>query len=412
MTVSARDVEVKTWWDVRAGKKERYKRSEDYAERLRELLERSIAATIDTDLKIGSHVSGGIDSTAVTCVAQQQLRAQNIGLAKTYAWAPGFSDKYPDMGPKDERHIIQALADRDGFDVHWGTANGEDMLDLIQRPMQFEGTADLADELPVVRQATQDGIGVMLSGWGGDEGFSAKGHGVVAGLVRRGKWVKAISTLRLASRRRNPVFLAKQFINRGLLLNMPHRFARKYLGTAPDLTSHSFVKTDYKNKFKRPSFQREAHLFAGAGNVMREQIASMHIPSRMVTWSHWSLQSFQYRYPLCSQKLLEFMEHLPDEIHLADGFARFPARTAVSDILIGNHRKYDLANEERRHSTARQTLQLLSEISDSHPPDSMIDQNVMQLKIEGLIADQPFNVSLELISYIFAARAAYSFRIS
>lgn len=346
--INAAGVQTVPWWDVSAGKRERYKRPEDYAARLRELLDCAIAAKIDTDLPIGSHVSGGIDSTAVTCVAQKQLRAQGRGLAMGYAWAPAFSETYPDMGPKDERHTIQALAERDGFDVHWGTATGQDLLDLIRQPMQFEGTADLADELPVVRQAQQDGIGVMLSGWGGDEGFSAKGHGVLAGLVRQGRWLKAVQTITKLSKRRNPKFVAYKFWEMGMSPLLPN-----WLGKPWEPKFETFDVLEFANKAFERTYQGECSprsllRYPGAARVMMHYLAWGHIAARMETWSHWSLGAFQYRYPLCDRALLEFMYNIPDAAHVHGGHLRAPALMALTDVTAATHRKFDTANERRR----------------------------------------------------------------
>ncbi|WP_370402032.1 asparagine synthetase B family protein [Sulfitobacter sp. JB4-11] len=406
VAVSEDNVRTGKWWDVASGVAERFKKPADYALRLRELLDDATASMVDTDLPVGSHLSGGLDSTGVTCVAQKQLRTQGRALEKVYTWAPPVSKHYPDMGKKDERRVIRALSERDGFEIHWGEATVRDLLALIKRPMEFEGTADLADELPVLRRATNDGIGVMLSGWGGDEGFSAKGHGVISGLVRQGRLLKALDTLRGPERRRNPAYLARNFWDQGVKPLLPP-------GWTPDLDVHQsgidclrHVAEWMPDQYEVRLTGRSAVNRVGARSVLMGMLEVEHIPARMETWAHWSKGNFQYRYPLCSRAIFEFMAQVPDWVHFGDGRARYLARTALAPHLAGRHSKFDNANEANRSRLMAGVVEHIQANRLTDLDDNWLPSLEIHLKIEKS-REQHQKVAPSVVAeLLFLARAA------
>ena len=159
---------------------------DDCAALLRETVDAAVGRALPDDATpVGAHVSSGIDCTVVACRANQRLiAAGRPGLTAGYSWSP--SESIIPRLPHDERSLIDAVVAREGFPVHTidDPALGDWWWDTD--PCRFpESTHAL--ERSVLPLAQRDDIGVMLSGWGGDEFASFNGRGVMRGLVRSGR---------------------------------------------------------------------------------------------------------------------------------------------------------------------------------------------------------------------------------
>lgn len=347
-----------TWWNPRALDTVRLGSEEEYVAQYRALTERAIAAAVATDFPVGAHFSGGFDSTTVTVLAQQALRDQDRSLRAAYPWSPAISEAHPDMGPGDERRRISRIAEKHGFDCHFGTGEIPDAAAYFDRHLELDGTADLIDEYPVLQKAGQDGIRVMLSGWGGDEAFSSHGFGYLAWLLRNLRLGQAFDvTRRYAGGLRNPKGMAKAIWDQGIRPMLPDRIYA-HVSPYPDyFPRHGFANPDFLAQAEPDKYTNhpEARWRPDPIAYARDMIARGHLSARTETWAAWSApHGFQYRYPLLNRRLLEFILGLPPDILQGNGRSRYLLRRAFDDILPRSLTKSDPANERLR-TTFRET---------------------------------------------------------
>jgi len=320
----------------------------------------AVQRKVDSDLPIGSHVSGGIDSTAVASIASSILQERGSRLAGGYMWAPEIGAGYPLMGDGDERGLAAPFCKKLDIPLRFGSENaGETKYASLKRPLAYEGTADLSEELDVLCKAQSDGVKVLLSGWGGDETFSAPGIGYLSWLLKGGKFRRALHVAIVQAGGRHPRKLLPTVWRNGVLPALPaylYRFFPPFLDMFPDncfarmdvLLDGSDVPSDDIRLLPDP----KAYLYS----LLRRG----HVAARMDTWTLWGAEhGIQYRYPLTDRRLLEFVLSLsPLDQFLDGGFRQLPAK-ALRATLPPMMNKHDLANETKRGRMRADVLALL-----------------------------------------------------
>lgn len=357
------------WWDPMQLPDVRFSRSEHYFESFRDRFEQAVSHRLSVDSPVGLHISGGIDSTAVTIEAAKLARRHGRMLRRAYAWAPAVSATWPDQGIGDERRVIRDVCAANGISACFGGASGETFRALIAREMEFEGTADLMDELAVLERAAADGTRVLLSGWGGDEGFSAHGHGYVAWLLRSGRPGQALLVARTAARGlRNPSRMLRFLWMAGVVPMLPNSLYWIFCPFEEIYSGGCFLHQDVRKRYPQVSGRRKIRLSSDPIVFLRQLILNGHIGERMATWSAWGAsKGVTYRYPLTDRRLLELILGMPPDILFRGGRPRSLAHDALADRLPKGLKKYDLVNEALRHSCRRECWAILErELADGY----------------------------------------------
>jgi asparagine synthase (glutamine-hydrolysing) len=340
------------WWDPMEIRSRSIGSRQDHVVAFRELMERIGKTYTTMGAKIGTHISGGIDSCSTAAFAARALKQRGQSITAGYAWAPAVSEIYP-IDAKDERKNIATVAKDLGFPVRYGQATGQSQLEYLSWPLELQGLANLSDEAPVLQQAEADGIRVMLSGWGGDEAYSAHGMGFLAYALKRGHLQNALTAMRyytggLRSDMRRTL---RSFLHWGLAPLMPSPI---YCRLAPFEDLHkggAFPSAEIQEvKVPQAKYNGEDVRLVPDPNIYVASLLNWgHLNMRMETWAAWSApHAYQYRYPLLDRELLEFVVGMPPGLFFGDGRSRFLARAVTTDLLPKNLSKHDQANEVLR----------------------------------------------------------------
>ncbi|MCU4653923.1 asparagine synthase-related protein [Roseibacterium sp. SDUM158016] len=360
-TLRNNGVSEATWWTPARKPQRPSLTPEECSEELRGLVKDATLCRIDTDFPIASHLSGGIDSVLVSTLAARELSRQGRTL-RTYTWAPAISDGAPDLGDRDERHIIQQLAQAEGLDCHFGSTSGQDLRHFMAGPIELDGPANLLDELETLKDAEDRNIRVIISGWGGDEAFSANGLGYLAYLLRTGQFDRAWRVLRRYARSRHPKRILKVLWRSGIAPNLPQKLSAIWSPFDTIYPERCFISEALERR--HPEAVAEASAPFQVGNDPKEYMARLieygHLGERMRTWDSWAWsRGTIYRYPLTDRRLMDFILSLPAELLFADGQSRHLARKAFSDELPKRLSTQDPANQRSRSCFKRECWELL-----------------------------------------------------
>lgn len=328
----------------------RYKTVAEYTEHFRAVLDTAIAVRIRTDYPVGAHLSGGLDSSGITVLANRLLRQEGRSLEMTYTWTPAKSDAYP-LVRGDERNTIEKLCQQENIPCCYGTATGQDFRHFLGRDMAAEMTADVFEDFPVLAYAEQHGIRTLLSGWGGDEAATFAGRGYLASLLKKARlWQLAWIARRYAGirkPRRTLRFLFRYAVI-PLLPNALYNWVDPY------------YRSDRKTSYINPAFAAQYSQAATPdidswreiGDPRRMQarlLQAGHLANRMATWAVWSSEHrLVYTYPLTDRRVLEFALGLPPKLLYQQGTWRFLFREALKDALPPLPPKADPVNERKR----------------------------------------------------------------
>lgn len=352
------------WWKPSTRIARIHRNSAEAISECRDIVERAITDRVKSSRAIGSHISGGIDSTGITLLAHEILRSQHRTLTRAYSWVPPESLENPIEHPRDERSFINSIASAHNISVTYGSSDEENLLDFLSRPLEFETQADLVDEIPILKKAMNDNIGVMLSGWGADEVFSSHARKYAGALLYSGKLSSAkkfIHNSYGSLRRQNTI---KSLILRELILPLlpgflysrvnPTRLVRgaKTYASKALLEAHKDELSHRHETMKLGYNQSKTHL---------RQLKAGHLTMRMESWASWSAQhGFQYRYPLLDRRLLEFLLMLPPEYLFAGYRPRGLARAVFNEYGSEKASKEDRTNEAHKKKLRFQTWSLMA----------------------------------------------------
>ena len=160
---------------------------------LSELLTASIRRRLVSDVPFGTFLSGGIDSSLVTALAQQESEE------RVRTFSIGF-----DNARHNEAHFAEAVAKHLDTDHHTYTVTEKDALELVTEilPQYDEPYAD-SSAIPtmLVSKLARQEVTMTLSGDGGDELFHGYGayqwaerlaNPLVAGLRKPTSWLMSL----------------------------------------------------------------------------------------------------------------------------------------------------------------------------------------------------------------------------
>jgi asparagine synthase (glutamine-hydrolysing) len=366
-SLSQGDVKSGQWWapSLSSGSSPTNDRAET-ARQIRGVVEQAVASRLGETQTVGAHVSGGIDSTGVAAIGARRLAAADRALVAGYAWSPAVGEAFPDMGWRDERRRIDLFAAKENVSTRFGGASAQEMVSFLERPMELEGTADLSDEIPILRLAQSDGVQIMLSGWGGDEVFSSHGFGYLSHLLITFQWDRAVRWIRAHLRTLRKIGpLATYLWWQGLHPLLPDFLYRLLDPYGITDANRSLISPALLGQH-RDQVQELRHAFRVTSRpheTMFRHFMVGHITHRMESWDVWSRQhGFRYTYPLTDWRLIETLLSLTPEQHFPDETPRGLAMESLADALPAGVTKFDAANEASRAATRLVAWQTLAEL--------------------------------------------------
>lgn len=190
------------YWDPLAAPLLRFRHSHEYAEGLRETLTVAVRAMLRTDKAVGSYLSAGYDSSAITAGAARVLAERNAKLtAFTAVPRQGSCPRQNQKLLTDEGPIAALVAARYS-NIHHRlvTAPQGRLIDVLDRHFFYSDRPLLnpvggpwMDE--ILQQARNEGIGVLLTGEMGNCTISFRGNGYFLELVQGRQWLELAKSL-------------------------------------------------------------------------------------------------------------------------------------------------------------------------------------------------------------------------
>ncbi len=353
LRVTARDASLAPYWRPEDRPDLPPASEEEYAEQLRALLTDAVAARVRTTFPVASHLSGGLDSSAVTVLAARQLKAGGQKLAAAQSWSPPRSDEFPEM-KRDERLRIENLCRLNEIDLQCYDVTVEDLRDFLRRDPAVYTKAGMVEEWVGVRHAGELGIRTILSGWGGDEAVTFNARGYLAELFRWGRWIRLARLLGVHFGKR-PRQLLKTTFFRILVPQIPDALFGHLASVVERFYPPPLVALDFKvhNPAFRAPLQNFARERAGVRRSQYVLFYNGHIAERMEAWAAAGADAgVGYAYPLTDRRLMEFAYAVPTDLHWRKGHTRYLFRRAMDGLVpsdvVWEPSKYDSAVEKRR----------------------------------------------------------------
>lgn len=340
--VTREGIASRRYWDP-PRRELRLRRDEDYEEALREQLDRAVACRLrGVGGAVASHLSAGLDSSAVTATAARLL-APAGGRVSAYTAVPreGFDGEGPrhaiaDEGPLAARlaadypnidHVRISSSARTPFD------DVERYFHLYERPML--NLCNAAWATAILDDAKARRLPILLTGQMGNMSFSYDGMLLLPQLLRQGKlWPLAATVWRLLRNRTRAGTVAAATIG-PYVPGFVWRKIRQLRGKSGDLSGYSAIspgcvealglRERAAQRALDPSYRprRDAHetrLWA-----LRRVDHGNYGKGTLGGWG------IDMRDPTADRRLFEFCLSVPLEQYLAGGVPRSLARRAFAD---------------------------------------------------------------------------------
>ncbi len=182
-------ITLHTYWDIREKKAEGETHPLTFEKALEEMdtvLRDAVRCRLEADVPVGTFLSGGIDSTLVTAVAQQ------VAGQKVKSFSIGFYEK-----ERNEAVYAEKIASHIGTQHRELYIGDQETLEMIKDlPYYYDEPFSDSSQLPtmlVSRMASED-ITVALSGDGGDELYCGYQMYDWTYIAQRADWMGSIAS--------------------------------------------------------------------------------------------------------------------------------------------------------------------------------------------------------------------------
>ncbi|MBN2215129.1 MAG: hypothetical protein JW723_12880 [Bacteroidales bacterium] len=331
---------IEKYWQLNPEQKIRYRNDDEYIAHFYDNLKNAVETRCEGVSNIGSELSGGLDSTAITCITSHYA---NEHQKKFIAFSNTLPENHNTV-MKDERdHMLKV--------IEWGKMNWFEVNELKETiPGLIENTLNLQGcftqqrfhmfNKGIYEAAARSEIQVLLSGFGGDEMVSARTGNAWNDLIREKEWEHFYHALKYNT------FLPKAVL-KGLRILLKYQLKKnreqgKTTGVfTPGMLTRRFKKFALnpafaaENQLKERYFQKhekKAELCLAFRQLNR--ISHQHVPQRLeYSYAAAAYYGIQYRYPLLDIRLLQTCLSFPAWMKNRPGTDRYLFRQALKGVI-------------------------------------------------------------------------------
>jgi len=376
-------IRQKRYWALDMSRTLDYDSDEEYESALRQLFVEAVRCRARSVYPVGSALSGGLDSSSITCVAREFLADETHGPLHTFSIIfPSLSEE--ELREIDERPFMEAVINEGKVESHWIRGDQLSTLkpvpEVLQQVDEVYWLPNLFMHRALYQEAQESGVRVLLDGSDGDTVLS---HGItfLEELVREQKWDHFDREVQLFSRYRE---IPRQAFARRYAIPYLEKTAREgrwreFVQVARELMDRfEFTRKElyidhglksilprnviaHWNKFRDHSGAEQEAVplideeFADAAGIPKNQRQFLTYPydppsnerehhlqaMNAKTWPYLlnviekvaAAHQIELRFPYFDRRLMEFCLALPPDQKLRDGFTRSIMRRAMEGIL-------------------------------------------------------------------------------
>ena len=333
-------LEVRKFWDVAYDIDEQH--DEDYfVDKLSSLIEDAVRLQLRSDVPLGAHLSGGLDSSVVTCLASGLLDGTSFK-----SFTGGFREG-PEYDETGYAKIVSSFAGTEYMEV---IPAGEDFARLLPKLMYHMDEPLAGPGLYpqyFVSKLAAENVKVVLGGQGGDEIFIGYARYLVAYLEK----CLSGAIFETANQARYAVSLESIVPNLPVLKTykpMLQSFWRQDLFAEADHRYYRLIdrREGMERLFDRNALARDYSSFEAFQQIFnREGLHSLinrmtyfdlkaSLPALLHVEDRTSMSvSLESRVPLLDHRLIELIATIPPNIKFAGGRMKHIFKEAVRNFV-------------------------------------------------------------------------------
>jgi asparagine synthase (glutamine-hydrolysing) len=317
----------------------------DWIEQFREIWLATVQRHMQADVPVGTFLSGGVDSSAVTAamsrVSSQPVKAYTIGFHEApFNEAAHARDVARHLGCEHTVRVVELQA-------------AQDLLPRIQHCYDEPFADPAAVPTWYLSEIAAQDVKVVLAGDGGDEIFAGyRRHANEAGLLRQASWLSALRPLSHALQAlpdlpsRQITRLRRSFARSCEMAQLPDGYCRFFART--EITSAALREAIYQPSYHTEQASHGAfsdlrdEFFAPWSDAPQEDLEQflladtlLQLPGQMLAKVDRAsmAHSLEVRLPFLSHKLVDWAATMPMSMKLRHNTGKYVVRKAVEPWL-------------------------------------------------------------------------------
>ncbi len=330
LQVSSRGLERERHWQLERNAGGRYEGSPEQAvEHMNLLLREAVQCRLPAKGAVATHLSGGLDSSSLAILAARYLRQTGQPLLG-YSFMPSRIEGQDLQGEADYVNaVLQQEPDIDSRPIRIDDPVGF-LFPHMDCDLPYPANAT-HPEIQVCIDAAAAGTDTVLSGWGGDEGATFNGRGVLAQALFEGRWGYVADEVRALARTRGlPVSrlirgeLLPYLLPGAVLKEIRRRRGKSRMGGIDSLLAERPVELGKPIRMGRNAVESRWQLLAEQTHLMR----------RMEQWALIGARhGIAFTFPMLDRRVLELAWSLPGTHFIRGGWKRRVIRDAMAEVL-------------------------------------------------------------------------------
>ena len=347
MTVTSEEINIESYWSLDPAKETRFDSDEEYAAKFLEIFTEAVRCRLRSCSNVGSMLSGGLDSSSITCVARKLLpKGQKL---------PTFSAIFDRLKECDERQYINPVLNQGNYQPNYLHGDRRTPFTDINRIFEYEDEAFFAPGFAIItwgicELARDQGVNILLDGYDGDSTV-CHGSGYLHELAKAGSWLRLWQEIKGVAKVYNESawqgfwnYFYAYTLNRSKPIKLWRKLKEKFKKTfiIEEDRSQSIDGTFNLDFVRRIDLKQRERKLKEIENSSNQTCQAEHYRILTQGIHPFGLEIFdkaaaacslELRYPFWDKRLVEFCFSLPPEQKLSQGWSRIVMRRAMENIL-------------------------------------------------------------------------------
>lgn len=334
-------------------------------------LKRSITLRLRSDVKVGTCLSGGIDSSTISSFASKIYQNSNEKFMAIHAKSSEYKT--------DESEFAKIVSKIANINLNFVEPSYSDfksnILSIIKIQQEPFGSLSIIMQYFVFKKAKELGCIVMLDGQGGDETLLGYERYYPA-IVKSKKGIAKLKAL-LQSSKNSRLSLLDTIKYQYYFSNYKLRLKRLKF-------KNSFYKSEILNEYESEELRIISESYNDISLLQKNEIESSQLPHLLKYEDRNSMaNSIESRLPFLDYKLVELSLNTNNSLKIKDGWTKFILRKAAETILPKEivWRKAKLGfNAPEKTWTKEFENEMIKEIEQSEILNNFIDFKKLYFK--------------------------------
>ena len=284
-------------------------------------LKRSITLRLRSDVKVGTCLSGGIDSSTISSFASKLYQNSNEKFMAIHAKSSEYKT--------DESEFAKIVSKIANINLNFVEPSYSDfksnILSIIKIQQEPFGSLSIIMQYFVFKKAKELGCIVMLDGQGGDETLLGYERYYPA-IVKSKKGIAKLKAL-LQSSKNSRLSLLDTIKYQYYFSNYKLRLKRLKF-------KNSFYKSEILNEYESEELRIISESYNDISILQKNEIESSQLPHLLKYEDRNSMaNSIESRLPFLDYKLVELSLNTNNSLKIKDGWTKFILRKAAETIL-------------------------------------------------------------------------------